>query len=83
MYCIPALIAEAEASGAQTKEILRALLIAYEIVAKIAECFEYENLKLHGHASLAAIGAAAAVAITVGISAVSYTHLTLPTKRIV
>ena len=63
LYCVPALIAEAEASGAEIKEILRALLIGYEIVAKIAECFEYESLKLHGHASLAAIGAAAAVAI--------------------
>ena len=61
LYCIPALIAEAEALNAQVKDVLRALLIGYEIIAKLAKCFEYENLKLHGHASLAAIGAAAAI----------------------
>ena len=61
LYCIPALIAEAEALNAQVKDVLRALLIGYEIIAKLAKCFKYENLKLHGHASLAAIGAAAAI----------------------
>ena len=42
-------------------DVLRALLIGYEIIAKLAKCFKYENLKLHGRTSLAAIGAAAAI----------------------
>ena len=61
LYCMPGFIAEAEDLNAQVKDVLRALLIGYEIIAKLAKCFEHENLKLHGHAILAAIGAAAAI----------------------
>ena len=57
----PSTYCRSRALNAQVKDVLRALLIGYEIIAKLAKCFEYENLKLHGHASLAAIGAAAAI----------------------
>ena len=58
---MPGFIAEAEDLNAQVKDVLRALLIGYEIIAKLAKCFAHENLKLHGQSSLAAIGAAAAI----------------------
>lgn len=61
VYCLPALLAEAEAQGATTSELLRALVIGYETVARVARAFTFPNLVLHPHGSLAAVGAAAAV----------------------
>ncbi len=62
LYTIPALIAEAEATGASTEETIRALVLGYEIVARFARAFPVKMPILHPHASLAAIGAAAGVA---------------------
>jgi len=62
IYCLPALLAEAEATGATGEELLRALAIGYEVVARIALCFSLDSLTLHPHGSLAAVGAASAVA---------------------
>ena len=62
LYTIPALIAEAEATGASTEETLRALVLGYEVAARFARAFPPKALVLHPHASLAAIGAAAGVA---------------------
>lgn len=62
VYCLPALLAEAEADGHSTTDLLRALVIGYEIVARVARAFTFPNLVLHPHGSLAAVGAAAAVA---------------------
>jgi 2-methylcitrate dehydratase PrpD len=61
LYTIPALIAEAEATGASTEETLRALVLGYEIAARFARAFPVKMPILHPHASLAAIGAAAGV----------------------
>ena len=61
LYVIPALIAEAEATGASTEDTLRALVLGYEVVARFARAFPPKTLVLHPHASLAAIGAAAGV----------------------
>jgi 2-methylcitrate dehydratase PrpD len=61
LYVIPALIAEAEATGASTEETLRALVLGYEVAARFARAFPPKVLVLHPHASLAAIGAAAGV----------------------
>ena len=61
LYTIPALIAEAEATGASTEETLRALVLGYEVAARFARAFPPKALTLHPHASLAAIGAAAGV----------------------
>jgi 2-methylcitrate dehydratase PrpD len=62
IYCLPALLAEAEAEGRPVRELLRALVIGYETVARVARAFAFPNLVLHPHGSLAAIGAAASVA---------------------
>ena len=61
LYVIPALIAEAEATGASTEDTLRALVLGYEVAARFARAFPPKALVLHPHASLAAIGAAAGV----------------------
>jgi 2-methylcitrate dehydratase PrpD len=61
LYTIPALIAEAEATGASTEDTLRALVLGYEVAARFARAFPPKTLVLHPHASLAAIGAAAGV----------------------
>ncbi len=62
IYCIPALLAEAEAVSATTQDLLRALVIGYECSTRIARAFKDPNLTLHAHGSLAAVGAAASVA---------------------
>ena len=62
VYCLPALLAEAEAELHSTQDVLRALVIGYETVARVARVFTFSNLVLHPHGSLAAIGAAAAIA---------------------
>lgn len=61
LYCVPALLAEGEATGASGEDMLRALVIGYETSARIARAFSYPNLVLHPHGSLAAVGAAATV----------------------
>ena len=62
LYCLPAVLAEGEAAGSSLEAMLRALLVGYETVSRVARTFERADLALHPHGSLAAIGAAAAVA---------------------
>ncbi|MEQ8816963.1 MAG: MmgE/PrpD family protein [Thalassobaculum sp.] len=62
LYCVPALLAEAEATGATGEDLLRALAIGYETAARVARAFTWQTLTLHPHGSLAAVGAAATVA---------------------
>ncbi len=59
IYCLPALLAEGEASGAVLEDMLLAFAVGYETVSRIARAFDYAELALHPHGSLAAIGAAA------------------------
>lgn len=62
--CIwPALLAEAEATGASTAETLRALAIAYDITARIALAFPFAKMSVHPHAAYATIGAAAGIGL--------------------
>ena len=62
LYTIPALVADAEASGATLADVVRALVIGYEVAGRFARAFPFKKLVLHPHASLAAVGAAAGVA---------------------
>ena len=39
VYCLPALLAEAEAEPHSTQDVLRALVIGYETVARVARVF--------------------------------------------
>ena len=62
IYCLPALLAEAEATGARAEDLLRALAVGYETAGRVARTFTWPTLTLHPHGSLAAVGAAASVA---------------------
>jgi 2-methylcitrate dehydratase PrpD len=68
LYTVPALLAEGEASGATGRQLLRALAVGYEAAARVARAFSYSRLVLHPHGSLAAVGAAAAVAALRGVA---------------
>jgi 2-methylcitrate dehydratase PrpD len=61
-YIIPALLAEAEASGALTRDLLASLAVAYEVTARIAHAFPSQPLRVHPHGAFAPLGAAAGVA---------------------
>jgi 2-methylcitrate dehydratase PrpD len=56
IYVWPALLAEAEATGASFGEVLRAHALAYEIVTRIALAFRFGTPKLHAHAAFASLG---------------------------
>ena len=69
LYCVPALLAEAEATGKTLRETLVALVAGYEVVARVARCFAFPRLVMHPHGGLATLGAAAAVARLRGVDA--------------
>jgi 2-methylcitrate dehydratase PrpD len=62
-YILPALLAEAEAMGATTLQVLRALAFAYEIVGRCAQAFRFASLTVHPHAAFGTLGAAAAIGL--------------------
>jgi 2-methylcitrate dehydratase PrpD len=62
LYTIPAVIAEAEATGRTTDEVLAAIIVGYEVVTAFARVLPAPRpLVLHPHATLSPIGAAAAL----------------------
>ncbi|MFZ2294656.1 MAG: MmgE/PrpD family protein [Polaromonas sp.] len=61
LYVLPALLACAEAEGSSLKELLRAALLAYETVTRIACSWRFPAMLIHPHALLAPVGAAAGV----------------------
>lgn len=62
LYTVPAVIAEAEATGCTVEEVLTAVIVGYEVVTAFARAFPAPRpLVLHPHATLSPIGAAAAV----------------------
>ena len=72
LYCLPALMAEAEAGGATLRDLLVALVAGYETVARFARAFAFPPLVLHPHGGLATVGAAAAVARLRGLGAEAF-----------
>ena len=58
---IPALLAEAEATGALTRDVVASLAVAYEVTARVAHAFPSEPLRVHPHGAFAPLGAAAGV----------------------
>jgi len=62
LYTVPSLLAEAEAAGASAAELVRALVIGYEVAGRFARAFAFKSLVLHPHGCFAAVGASAAVA---------------------
>jgi len=62
LYVLPALLATAEARAFSVREVLRALVIGYDVAARVARTWRFARMDLHPHAVLAPVGAAAGVA---------------------
>lgn len=63
LYTLPALLAEAEATGLTLADLLRAAVLSYETPARFARAWRFPALVLHPHAIFAAVGAAAATGL--------------------
>ena len=63
VYILPALLAEAEATGADTLQVLRALTLGYEIVGRCAQAFPFAAMTVHPHAAFGTLGAAAGIGL--------------------
>ena len=68
-YILPALLAEAEATGADTLQVLRALTLGYEIVGRCAQAFPFPAMTVHPHAAFGTLGAAAGIGLLRGYDA--------------
>lgn len=69
LYTVPAVLAEAEATGASAALVLEAVIVGYEMATRLARCFAGPELIVHPHAGLSAIAATAALAHMRGLSA--------------
>ena len=69
LYVIPALVAEAEATNLPFGEVLRALVLGYEFVTRIARSWTPVAATMQSHGRYGAIGAAAGVALARGADA--------------
>lgn len=63
LHILPALMAEAEATDLPVRDVLRVLAQAYEVVTRIARCWNTPALVMHTHAQYCAIGAAVGIAL--------------------
>lgn len=69
LYVLPALLAEAEARDLPFGELLRALVLGYEIVTRVARAWTPAAFNMQSHGRYAAVGAAAGVALSRGAGA--------------
>ena len=69
LYVVPALLAEAEATNLPFGQLLRALVLGYEFITRIARSWTPGGLTMQSHGRYGAIGAAAAVALARGADA--------------
>ena len=69
LYVVPALIAECEARDVKVRDMLRALVLAYEIVTRVARSFSPAKVVMQSHGRYCAVGAAAGVALARGANA--------------
>ena len=63
LYVVPALLAECEARDVTLRDLLRALVVAYEIVTRVARSWTARATLMQSHGRYCAIAAAAAVAL--------------------
>jgi 2-methylcitrate dehydratase PrpD len=62
LYVLPALLAHAESDGTSTLEMLTTLVVAYEVITRIARAFPQQPSVMQSHGRFAAVGAAIATA---------------------
>jgi 2-methylcitrate dehydratase PrpD len=61
LYVLPALFAEAEARNLAFQEMLRALVLGYELVTRVARAWKPRAANMQSHGRYSAIGAAAGI----------------------
>jgi 2-methylcitrate dehydratase PrpD len=66
VYTIPAALAMAEDRGASGRDLLLALVVAYEVVTRFARSYHFPGGLLHSHGVLSPIASAAATAMLLG-----------------
>ena len=69
LYVLPALLAQAEASALTCEQLLRALVLGYEIVTRVARAWTVQAVIMQSHGRYGAIGAAAGAALARGVDA--------------
>jgi 2-methylcitrate dehydratase PrpD len=74
LYALPALLAEAESGGRSFADMLRSLVLSYEISTRVARTWTPANLAQHSHARYGAIGAAAAAGLVRGVGGTHLLH---------
>lgn len=72
LYVLPATLATAEATRQSVKQVLRALILAYDAVTRLARAWPFPRMALHPHAVLAPVGAAAGVGLLRQLSPASF-----------
>ena len=63
LYTLPILLAIAESEQRSSAEVLRASTLAYEVTARFARTWPFDDLKIHPHALFNALGATAAIGL--------------------
>ena len=63
LYVLPALLAVAEADDVRTDQLLHTLVVAYEVITRIARAYPQRVTVMQSHGRYAALGAACAVAL--------------------
>ena len=69
IYVLPALLAEAEFRNLPFREMLRALVLGYELVTRVARAWNPKAFLMQSHGRYSAVGAAAGVALARGADA--------------
>jgi len=69
LYVLPVLLAEAESRNMRLGEMLRALMLGYEIVTRVARSWTSPVLTMQAHGRYCAIGAAASASLAQGQNA--------------
>jgi 2-methylcitrate dehydratase PrpD len=64
LYVLPALLAEAEATNLCFEEMMRTLVVAYEVVTRIARGWKVPEATMQSHGRYGAVGAAAGIALS-------------------
>ena len=67
LYILPALLATAEAENLRIDALLRAVVLGYEVVTRMARAWRPRALNMQSHGRYSAIGAATATALVQGL----------------
>lgn len=69
LYVLPALLAHAESASLSLREVLRAIVLGYEIVTRVARAWTSPRLTMQAHGRYAAVGAAAGLGVAMRLDA--------------